>query len=62
MLHSTFPLTVFREMEGVRIYWSDINFDLPTARACIEARTNHFVDRGNGVIHMQLVKINVIRI
>jgi len=31
-LYSTFLLTGFREMEVVHLYWSDINFDLQTAR------------------------------
>jgi integrase len=32
VLYSTFLLTGFREMEVVHLYWSDVNFDLQTAR------------------------------
>jgi integrase len=32
VLYSTFLLSGFREMEVVHLYWSDINFDLQTAR------------------------------
>jgi integrase len=44
-LYSTFLLTGFREMEVVHLYWSDINFDLRTARVTSKSELGFYPKR-----------------
>jgi len=44
-LYSAFLLPGFREMEVVHLYWSDINFDLQTARVTSKAELGFYPKR-----------------